>query len=201
MDEDQTLRFSLRLPKEVHDRLTASANDRGNSVNAELLRLIDKGLEKEKALEPDKTLVEQLLPPALVWRVNRYMASSGVRSAEEAAKRLIKIALDEKESTKDILEKLDESFKNEKDLRLLARDVIAAHSAVTNIKYGLDYVWFITKNNESGAINKRGKLFYSDDGSEWEYNMGMFHPQGSAPKPATSRWNAPESDLDEEVPF
>lgn len=195
MEEETTLRFSLRVPKELHERVAASANEHGNSLNAEMLRLLEVGLKKDESKAPDKTLVEQLLPPAMVWRVNRFRKSQNLPSNEEAAKRLIKFALDERESTKDILEKLHEAFDSEKDLRLLAKDVIASHGAMTNIKYGKDYVWFVTNSNESGAIDRKGKLYFSEDGRDWDCGMDYY---------TSCADEAPKSyapDLDEEIPF
>lgn len=207
MEEETTLRFSLRVPKDLHERIALSANKHGNSLNAEMLRLLDVGLERGKEKEPAQGLVEQLLPPGMVWRVERYSIASGLPSSEEAAKRLIKFALEEKESTKDILEKLYESFRTERDLRLLARDVIASHSATTNIKYGRDYVWFETKSGESGAIDSKGKLYFSEHGNEWDENMNYYTPQPlqdirSAVKNAPSYGGkGTHPDLDDEIPF
>ncbi|MGF1275549.1 Arc family DNA-binding protein [Acetobacter pasteurianus] len=195
MEEETTLRFSLRVPKELHERLTASANDHGNSLNAEMLRLLEVGLKKDESKAPDKTLVEQLLPPAMVWRVRRFRNAQNLPSNEEAAKRLIKFALDDRESTKDILEKLHEAFDCEKDLRILAKDVIASHGAMANIKYGKDYVWFVTNSDESGAIDRKGKLYFSEDGRDWDCGMNYYTPCGDeAPK-------ASDQELDDEIPF
>lgn len=199
MEEESTLRFSLRVPKELHERLAASANEHSNSLNAEMLRLLDVALTREKEKVPDRTLVEQLLPPAMVWRVNRYREANGLPSNEEAAKRLVKIALEERESTKDILEKLHESFKKETDLRMLARDVIASHGAMVNIRYGKDYIWFDTKSGESGAIDKKGKLYFSDEGREWDCGMDYYTPQPK--KIASSGYDSLANDLDDEIPF
>lgn len=196
MEEDQTLRFSLRLPKDAHDRVTASANEHGNSVNAEMLRLIELGISSEKEKAPDKTLLEQLLPPALIWRISRYKENHSLPSNEEAAKRLLKIALDERESTKDILDKLHESYQRERDLRILAREVIASHAAVLNINYGPDYVWFNTNNRESGAIDKKGNLYYSEDGREWDHGMDYYSPTTEK-----GGWSAPGTDLEDPIPF
>lgn len=204
MEEETTLRFSLRVPKELHERLAASANKHNNSLNAEMLRLLDAGLEQGKEKAPSQDLLEQLLPPEMVWRVSRYSIVSGLPSDEEAAKRLIKFALEEKESTQDILEKLYESFETEKDLRLLTKDIIASHNATTNIKYGKDYVWFETKSGESGAIDSRGKLYFSEHGNEWDENMNYYTPQ-SLQDIRDSIKNARRftsgSELDDEIPF
>ncbi|WP_058987834.1 toxin-antitoxin system HicB family antitoxin [Acetobacter senegalensis] len=209
MEEETTLRFSLRVPKELHERLAASANEHNNSLNAEMLRLLDVGLRREKEKVPDKGLVEQLLPPGMVWRVERFRSSNGLSSNEEAAKRLVKFALEERESTKDILEKLHASFQKERDLRLLAQNVIASHSATTNIKYGKDYVWFETKSDESGAIDKKGKLFFSEHGNEWDSSMDYYTPQPSETikksvenaKPYNWQTLKSDPDLDDEIPF
>lgn len=201
MDDDQPLRFSLRLPKDLHDRLTAAANEGNNSLNSEMLRLLELGLERASPKAPDKGLIDYL-PPAMIWRVSRFKASRGLSSDEEAAKRLIKIALDDTESAKDILDKLADSYRAEKDLRILARDVIAAHSAVDSLIYGNknEYIWFKTKAGESGAIAKKGDLHHSEYGSAWDDRMEYYEPaKGSK---AVGGWDArPGADLDEDIPF
>jgi len=198
MEEDQTVRFSLRIPKEMHERLTQSANESNQSLNGEIMRLLNVALSREQEKAPDRTLLEQLLPPALIWRINRFRTSTGLPSNEETAKRLLKIALDEIESTKDILDKLSDSYKKEKDLRILARDVIAAHSSVARIEYGSDYIWFRTKNGESGAIDKKGKLYYSDDARDWDCGMEYYSNQ-------IEEWAQPSEtsifDNDGDLPF
>lgn len=208
MEEETTLRFSLRVPKELHERLTASANEHNISLNAEMLRLLDVGLQREKNKAPDKGLLEQLLAPGMVWRVERFRAATGLPSSEEAAKRLIKFALEERESTKDILDKLHASFKKEKDLRLLAQEIIASHSATTNIKYGKDYVWFETKSDESGAIDKKGKLYFSENGNDWDRVMDYYSPKSPevnvpAKTPSQYNWDKPlpDPEVDDEIPF
>ncbi|QQX91346.1 toxin-antitoxin system HicB family antitoxin [Gluconobacter sphaericus] len=206
MDEDQTLRFSLRVPRELHERLTSSANESNASLNAEMLRLLEKGLAGEIKQAPDRTALEQLFPPQLIWRISRFKDNAGLPSNEEAAKRLIKSALDERESTKDILDKLNQMFKSERDLRILSREVIAPHAAVENIQYGNGYVWFSTRNNESGAIDKKGKLYFSGDGNAWDYNMDYYNPYENQAPPKKNKensfgWDSPPSDLDDEIPF
>jgi len=207
MDEDQTLRFSLRVPRELHDRLTSSANENNASLNAEMLRLLEKGLAGEIKQAPDRSALEQLFPPQLIWRISRFKDNANLPNNEEAAKRLIKSALDERESTTDILDKLSQMFKSERDLRILSREVIAPHAAVENIQYGKDYVWFSTRNNESGAIDKKGKLYFSADGNAWDYSMDYYQP--AAEKKTTKNikkidfsWDDPlPPPPDEEIPF
>lgn len=200
MEEESLLRFSLRLPRDLHERITVLADKNSNSLNAEMLRLLELATAKETPKEPDKTLVEQLLPPSILWRVSRFKNNRGLKSNEEAVKRLVGIALDDTESAKDILDKLAESYKTEKDIRVLARDGIATHSAVDQIMYGPrnEYVWFSTKQGESGAITNQGKLQYSDSGAPWDQGMDYYKP----PQPKAAPWDVkPTQDMDNEIPF
>jgi len=207
MDEDQTIRFSLRVPRELHDRLTSSANENNASLNAEILRLLEKGLAGEVKQAPERTALEQLFPPQLIWRISRFKDNAGLPSNEEAAKRLVKSSLDERESTKDILDKLNQMFKSERDLRILSREVIAPHAAVENIQYGKDYVWFSTRNNESGAIDRKGKLYFSADGNAWDFSMDYYYPDAEKKPSKTiqkdgSSWGDPlPAQPDDEIPF
>lgn len=207
MDEDQTLRFSLRVPRELHDRLTSSANESNASLNAEMLRLLEKGLAGEIKQAPDRTALEQLFPPQLIWRISRFKDNAGLPSNEEAAKRLVKSALDERESTKDILDKISQLFKTERDLRVISRQVIAPHAAVENIRYGKDYVWFLTRSGESGGVDKKGKLYFSDDGNDWDCNMDYYDSnEGLKSFKKTSAEPDPWDDIlppapDDEIPW
>lgn len=167
MEEENIIRFTLRLPRELHDRISASADQNNRSVTAEMISLLTSGLTKTEEKEPEHGILEQLLPPNLLWRLKRYQERIGIKTPEDASKRLIRAALDEEESITDILDKLSEAYRREKDLRILAQDTVAGHSAITQIVYGDGYIWFSGKNHESGAISREGDLYYGTDGQPW----------------------------------
>lgn len=211
MEDEQLTRFTLRLPRELHGRITDSADSNNRSINAEMLHILAEGLEKAQEKEPEKGLLEQVLSTNLLWRVKHFQSREGITSPEIASRRLIRMALDEQESVSDILDKLGESYRRERDLRLLARDVIAAHSAVTEIRYTEDYVWFRGKDGQTGAIDKKGVLHCSEQGCDWEF-MEEYSPivvkedvktKVSTKKVSSSTsWDAPaDGNLDDEIPF
>lgn len=47
-EEDRHTRITLRIPKEMHNRLVASAYERSHSMNAEILRRIDLSFSVEE---------------------------------------------------------------------------------------------------------------------------------------------------------
>lgn len=178
MSEDLTSRFSLRLPKELHERLTKVARRNSASLNTEMLRLIEKGMDHEFSPSSLDAALAELLPGNLLQRVKRHAHSMGLPSDAEAVRRLLRMALDRIESAQDILEELSDYFQSERNIRVLARDVLAAHSSVKEIKYLNRVIWFQLESNESGAIADDGNMFYSEEGYGWNGGMSPYQAKG-----------------------
>ncbi|MDR3533409.1 MAG: hypothetical protein P4L90_22985 [Rhodopila sp.] len=155
----------------------------------------------------DKDGVERkvwLLPAELSERIRAYQTSQGIASEVEAARRLLDSALQLRDTVPDILRKLIDRYMEEKDIRVLARDVLINHTLVTSVNFDDDGVWFQFKDDSMGKIDKGGKAFLG-------YREGYDVNWTPYPKPVTARpatraggpsWDAPKGgDLDDEIPF
>jgi hypothetical protein len=110
----------------------------------------------------------------------------------------------------DILKKLKARYADERDLRVLARDILAAHALVESVHFSDDGVRFWLKGNIGGKIGADGATFIGQ-GSEEESRWDAYPPSPpraparalTVAKPAAGpSWDAPQGgDLDDEIPF
>ena len=156
-----------------------------------------------------------LLPTELSERIKAFQASQGITSEVEAARRLLDSALQLRDTVPDILRKLKDRYAEEKDLRVLARDILVGHTLVTSVHFDEDGVWFRFNDGGLGRLNKRGQMFISSD--ENDYNGQTRWSDYAPPPPADNNggytpravkrtggpsWDAPKGgDLDDEIPF
>lgn len=132
-----------------------------------------------------------VLPADLVDRIKAYQSSQGIGSEVEAVRRLLDSALQMRDTVVDILNTLKSKHSDEKDLRVLARDVLTNHALVTKIIFNDDRVVFQIRAGEYGSIDNKGHIY---SGDELEYLREV---------PEVTSWNAPKKggDLDDEIPF
>jgi hypothetical protein len=148
------------------------------------------------------------LPVELLERLRAYQEVTGLPSEVEAARRLLDSALQMRDTIDDIFKKLSARFGEERDLRLLARDVLWNHPLITGVSFGDRNVSFGFKGGESGRIDSHGKLYRQDEhsnGDDW-YNYTPPTDRKSQPTPKavskTTSWDPkPSVDLDDEIPF
>jgi hypothetical protein len=137
------------------------------------------------------------LPADLLERLRAYQVSQGIASEVEAARRLLHIALQMRDSVTDILSTLEAKFADEKDLRVLAGDVLSKHILVDKIQFGKGLVVFVMENGDRGMIQESGTLFYADsDDRDDDWTSYKRKPTGASPS-----WDAGKGDLDDEIPF
>lgn len=143
-----------------------------------------------------------VLPAELVDRLKGYQTRNGITSEVEAVRRLLDTALQMRDTVTDILNKLSDRFNEEKELRMLARDVLAGHILVKEVRFDDKAVAFRVADGELGRIDHEGKIF-TGSGFEWEHWDPVVPPHrarrvgGAAPS-----WDAPKGgDLDDEIPF
>lgn len=154
----------------------------------------------------DKETTERrvyVLPKELLDRLRAYMTRNGIAAEVEAVRRLLDTALQMRDSTTDILATLKAKFAEEKDLRLLARDVLAAHVLVREVHYEDDAIAFCLSGDEYnryGRIDGAGRIFL---GSNWEDWSEVGKPARSVPsRGGGPSWDTPKGgDLDDEIPF
>ncbi len=144
------------------------------------------------------------LPANLLTRLRAFQANQGLTSEAEAARRLLDYALQMRDTVEDILKGMRRRFDEEKDLRVLASEVLTRHNLVTQIVFEDDALWFRVKSGERGRIASSGEIRLgradrADD--DWERSIDMSPPRKSTSNGPPS-WEPPGgSDLDDEIPF
>jgi hypothetical protein len=150
----------------------------------------------------DKEGVERkvwLLPTELSERIKAFQSSQGITSEVEAARRLLDAALQLRDTVPDILRKLTDRYAEEKDLRVLARDVMVGHTLVTSVNFDDDGVWFQFKDDSMGKINREGKTFLGDtEGHEVNWRP---YPRPAPPVRSGGPSWGKGGDMDDEIPF
>ena len=140
------------------------------------------------------------LPPDLLERLRAYQLSQGISSEVEAARRLLHTALQMRDTAKDILNTLAAKYTDEKDLRILAGDVLSKHILVSHINFTERGVSFTLKGGESGLIEENGTLYYSHSGAH-EDDWTHYRRKESETKGRPSWDDDKGGDLDDEIPF
>jgi len=130
-----------------------------------------------------------MLPAGLLERLRAYQVSQGIASEAEAARRLLDAALQRRDTVADILNTLETKFAEERDLRVLASDVLSRHALVTGIIFNGSDVSFRLANGERGQISSTGKLYYAEPDTR-EDDWSIYKRKVAKP-----------SDLDDEIPF
>ena len=146
-----------------------------------------------------------LLPTELSERIKAYQMSQGITSEVEAARRLLDSALQMRDTVPDILRKLLDRYEYEKDLRILARDVLWNHALVKGVTFDDNSVSFEFRDESFGRLDKKG-VAATGVRDNYEITWRTFPPPEYRPRAraAAPTWEAPKnggSDLDDEIPF
>ncbi|MGI4793694.1 MAG: hypothetical protein ACRYG8_06325 [Janthinobacterium lividum] len=144
------------------------------------------------------------LPLELLARLRAYQLSQNIPSEVEAARRLLDSALQLRDTIEDILIRLRERFSEEKDLRMLASDVLVKHHLVESITINDDGLVFYLRNGDGGRIDQKGTLrqgtreYGEDSWSRFQLPTEV----KAKPSQSKSGWdNGGGGDLDDEIPF
>lgn len=143
------------------------------------------------------------LPADLLERLRAFQVAQGISSEAEAARRLLDSALQMKDSISNILNTLEAKFVEEKDLRILASDILMKHALVISVQISDTEVSFYLRNGEGGQITSAGTLHIQapDDERDRWYPYKRT-PKAAQTKPTTANWDTrPSNDLDDEIPF
>lgn len=114
-----------------------------------------------------------VLPTELVDRISAYQEEMGLPSEVEAARRLLDIALQVRDTVETLLEKIRSRFEQERDLRMIAREVLSSHALVRSIEFDKsgNLLFQIEGNSVTGAIDRQGQTFLVRNGQggipEW----------------------------------
>lgn len=141
-----------------------------------------------------------VLPTELLERLRAYQAANGIASEVEAARRLLDSALQMRDSIQDVLNKLAARYREEQDLRVLARDVLVTHPLVQDISITDEEMTFKLRNAWQGMIKNDGGLFIANPGQDYMHVYHAPQPDGQAAHGGSSQ-GAATSDPDDEIPF
>lgn len=154
----------------------------------------------------DKETTERrvyVLPTEQLERIRAYQADNGISSEVEAVRRLLDVSLQLRDTVPDLLRKLKSRFSDERDLRVLARDILALHPLVINVRFDDRAVSFSFADEDHGRIDTLGQTYRSGTGhsDDWSlYPPVERRPRGGGGGAPT--WDAPKGgDPDDEIPF
>ncbi len=151
-----------------------------------------------------------VLPTEQLERIRAYQNGNGISSEVEAVRRLLNSALQMRDTPQDILKKLKSRYADEKDIRVLAKDILAGHALVTSIRFSDDGVSFYLTGDECGKIGRDGVTYLGNGGYGEDQRWEVYpHPppqqKQTAKRPAggSPSWDAGKGggDLDDEIPF
>jgi hypothetical protein len=151
------------------------------------------------------------LPASLLARLRAYQISQAIPSEAEAARRLLDYALQLRDTVFNILQTLDARYAEERDLRVLASDILTKHTLVTHVEFEESAVNFTLRNQTRGRIEENGALKFQEQNDDSDYWRPYYKVKGKfsekSPTAAPSRgttappWEPAGGDLDDEIPF
>ena len=143
------------------------------------------------AEKPETERRVYVLPTEQLERVRAYQSDNRIASEVETVRRLLDIALQTRDTIENILRRIMIKFREENDLRAIARDILINHELVKNVEIDDGILTFILRSGEGGQIRKDGKLFIKQQDDNY---FGDFPP-------SQKRKIQPATDLDEDIPF
>jgi hypothetical protein len=142
------------------------------------------------------------LPANLLERLRAFQMTQGISSEAEAARRLLDTALQMRDGVTDILRTLQAKFVEEKDLRVLASEILVKHILVKKLHISDVGVEFELTEGNWGRFDFDGDAYWrtpSDDADEWR---GLKRSAlRAAPLKAGPPWEPTDGGLDDEIPF
>ncbi|QOF94197.1 hypothetical protein IFJ82_09555 [Novacetimonas hansenii] len=142
-----------------------------------------------------------VLPVELLERVRTYQTDNNIPSEVEAVRRLLSEALQARDTIDDIMKQVRAYFRQDRDLRAMAKEVLSGHILVNRIVINDADVEFGLRNGDAGSIRNDGSMkigTVQDDGGIWLKEDWPRTPKEST-RDAKNRAGA--SVLDEEIPF
>ncbi|WP_202944760.1 hypothetical protein [Beijerinckia indica] len=103
-----------------------------------------------------------VLPAELVERIRKYQAENNISSEVEAVRRLLDTALYMRDTVTTIMDKVIDRLMSDRDLRIIARDVLSMHPLVSNISLDDGQLIFRLQNGESGMVDHSYNTYIGD---------------------------------------
>lgn len=140
-----------------------------------------------------------VLPVELLERIRTYQNDNNIPSEVEAVRRLLSEALQARDTIDDIMKQVRAYFRQDRDLRAMAKEVLSGHILVNRIDIEDSEVRFGMRNGDAGSIKRDGSMktgSITDDGNVWLREDWPSVAEFSG----TRGWDAPNS-KEEEIPF
>ncbi|CAI3954319.1 unnamed protein product [Commensalibacter communis] len=158
MTETTIQQFQLRLPSDLKQSIEKEAELNNRSINAQILFMLQNYEENNGRIH--------FLSKAVVNRLERFQKNNNYSSQIEAIEEILNDTLQRKDDAYDILNDLYNAFKVEKNLRILARDILSNHLLVKNILIeDNNFIEFTLADGSQGKMLKDGKTLYKYSGS------------------------------------
>ena len=134
-----------------------------------------------------------VLPKELLDRVRAFQSDQGIASEVEAVRRLLDSALQARDDVYSLLIKLRQAFKSERDLRILAKEILISHTLVTSVSFEDGELVFRVGTEDRGKIDRQGRTFFDTDPTSHIAEWRETPPPAPAPEKS--------GDMDDEIPF
>lgn len=109
--------------------------------------------------EPETERRVYVLPKELLDRMRAYQSENNIPSEVEVARKLLDEALQARDTLDSIMIKVRDAYESERDLRMVAKNVLSGHLLVKRLIIDDNYIKFGLKNGEAGTLYYSGKLF------------------------------------------
>lgn len=152
MTQNTIQQFQLRLPSDLKESIEKEAEKNNRSINAQIIFMLQNYEDSEGRLT--------FLPIDVQMRLDKYQQDNNLKNKKETIFRLLNEALQSKDTIKDIMNYLYKSYEKQKNLKILAEEILLHHVLIKELTLSNDEIRFVCKNNlGDGVIKKTGELF------------------------------------------
>jgi hypothetical protein len=128
------------------------------------------------------------LPAELVARIHAFQKANGIASETEAARRLLDSALQMRDQVRDILKAVQARMQTEKDIRVIAAEIITPHVLVKSVSFSDHILEFQLKDGTAGKIYSWGDFeVYEENIFDDKWEWSAWPPAPPAPKTTTAK--------------
>ncbi len=155
MTQNTIQQFQLRLPSDLKESIEKEAEKNNRSINAQIIFMLQNYEDSEGRLT--------FLPIDVQMRLDKYQQDNNLKNKKETIFRLLNEVLQSKDTIQDIMNHLYKSYEKQKNLKILAEEILLHHVLIEKLTLSNDEIRFLCKNNLGfGTIKKTGELFIND---------------------------------------
>ena len=155
MTQNTIQQFQLRLPSDLKESIEKEAEKNNRSINAQIIFMLQNYENSEGRLT--------FIPIDVQMRLDKYQHDNNLKNKKETIFKLLNEALQSKDTIKDIMNHLYISYEKQKNLKVLAEEILLHHVLIKELTLSSDEIRFVCKNNLGhGTIKKTGELFINN---------------------------------------